>query len=349
MNLNSSSVSAKILLYSVAAVILTIGMKEIAPVLTTVIFSIFVALLFTPLVRWLKRKGIPGGLSVVLGICLLVLILLVLGGMVFREAQEFGTQLPNYQVQLTEFLSTFANYLPSYEGFSIWSIVRDIVSITVSLMASIVNGIVNAGATAGIITVTASFLLIDAANAPEKINREIGKQSGAQLRLNDFSRKLGKFIIIRTEINVIKAVVIALLLSIAGIDFAILWGVLIFLLSYIPYIGPVIAYIPPIMLALLKYGPLGTLAVIVIIFAVDSLAEKVLFPSLKGKNLQLSPAFLFLAFIYLNLVFGFGGLLLSMPLIMALKMILESFEETKWLARLMGPAEDVDDGKISSE
>ncbi|RPJ51728.1 MAG: AI-2E family transporter, partial [Methanobacteriota archaeon] len=267
-------------------------MREIAPILIVVIFSIFVALLFTPLVRWLKRKGVPGGLSVILGILLLILTILVLGVMVVREAQEFGTQLPRYQVQLTEFLSIFANYLPSDEGFSVRSIARGIVSITISLMASIVKGIVNAGATVGMIVVTASFLLIDTANAPEKVNREIGKQSETRLKLNDFSRKLGKFIIIRTEINILKAIVIALLLFIAGIDFAILWGVLIFLLSYIPYIGPVIASIPPIMLAFFKYGPLGALAVIVIVVAVDALAEKVFSQSLKGKDLQLSPAFL---------------------------------------------------------
>lgn len=57
MNMSGSSIPAKILLYSTLAVILTLGMREIAPILTTIIFSIFVALLFTPLVRWLKKKG----------------------------------------------------------------------------------------------------------------------------------------------------------------------------------------------------------------------------------------------------------------------------------------------------
>ncbi len=240
-------------------------------------------------------------------------------------------------------MDSFAKHIPSYEGFSVQSIVRGIVTITISLMVSIVNGIVNAGTTAGIVIVTAAFLLIDAANAPEKINQEIGNQSELRLRLSKFSRKLVKFIVIRAEINIITAFVIALLLFIGGIDFAILWGVLIFLLSYIPYIGLVIASIPPIVLALFKYGPLGALAVIVIIFAVDALAENVLFPSLMGKGLQLSPAFLFLALIYWNFVFGLGGVLLSIPLTIILKILLESFEETKWIARLMGPAEHIDD------
>lgn len=324
-------------------------MREIASILTTVFFSVFTALIFTPLVRWLKQKGVPGGLSVILVILLFTLIILVLGVIVVGAAIQFGSHIPIYQAQLTEFMNSLTKHIPSYEGFSIQSILRSIVSITISLMANTVNGIVNAGTTAGIIIVTAAFLLIDAANAPEKVNSEIGKQSELRLRLSEFSRKLVKFIVIRAEINLITGISIALFLFIGGIDFAILWGVLIFLLSYIPYIGLVIASIPPIMLALFKYGPLGALAVIAIIFAVDALAENVLFPSLMGKGLQLSPAFLFLALLYWNFVFGLGGVLLSIPLTIVLKILLESFEETKWMARLMGPAEDVDEGKISSE
>ena len=72
MNINSSSVPARVLFYSTFAVILTVGMREIAPILTTIFFSIFAALIFIPLVRWLKHKGIPSGLSVLLVILLFV-------------------------------------------------------------------------------------------------------------------------------------------------------------------------------------------------------------------------------------------------------------------------------------
>jgi predicted PurR-regulated permease PerM len=342
INENSYSTPAKILLYSTAAVVLTIGMKTIAPILTTVLFSIFAALIFTPLVRWLKRKGIPGGLSVLLVILLFTLIVLVLGVIVVRAAIQFGDQIPIYQNQLTEFMNSLAIYIPSYEGFSVQSIVRGIVSITVSLMVSIVNGLVNTGTTAGIIILTTAFMLIEAANVPEKVKEETENQSELQLRLSRFGRKLVTFIVIRAEINLITSVAITIIFLIGGIDYAILWGVLIFLLSYIPYIGLVIASIPPIVIALFKYGPLGALAVIVVIAVIDGIIENVLFPSLMGKGLQLSPAFLFLALIYWNFVLGGAGALLSIPLTIVLKIMLESFDETKWMARLMGPPGDLE-------
>lgn len=93
------------------------------------------------------------------------------------------------------------------------------------------------------------------------------------------------------------------------------------------------------MLALFKYGPVGALAVIVVIMIVDMVAENVVFPALAGKGLKLSPGILFLSLIYWNYVLGAAGVLLSIPLTVVLKIVFESFDETKWLAKLMGPTE----------
>ena len=130
-----------------------------------------------------------------------------------------------------------------------------------------------------------------------QINSEIEKQSKLQMRMSKFDKNLVGFLIIRTETNLITAIGIVIVFFIGGIDFAILWGVLIFLLSYIPFIGLFLASIPPAMLALFKYGPVGALAVIVMILVINMLAENVIFPSLAGKGLKLSPGILFLSLI----------------------------------------------------
>jgi AI-2 transport protein TqsA len=347
MNMNSISAPVKLLVYSTFAVVLTVGMRELAPILTTILFSIFAALILTPLVRWLKRKGLSSGLSAFLVISLFVLIVVILGLMVVAAAIEFGAQIPIYQTNLNGFITTFTHYfpsqnIPSKEELSANSVLRNIVSIMISLMSSVINGLVNAGTTVGIILLTTAFILIDIADTPEKMDEEIENKSELQTRLSIFGKKMVKFIVIRAEVNLITAVGLAIFFLIGGINFAILWGVLIFLLSYVPYIGLVIASIPPIMLALFKYGPLGALAVAVVIAVVDGLAENVLFPSLMGRGLRLSPAFLFISVLYWNFVLGVAGVLLSVPLTIILKIVFESFEETKWIARLMGPPGDLE-------
>ncbi len=348
MNINSSSVPVRLLVYSTLAVILTVGMREIAPILTTVLFSIFAALILTPLVRWLKRKGLSSGLSAFLVIFLFALIVMILGAMVVAAAIQFGEQIPIYQMNLNGLMNTLtthyfpSQYIPSTGEFSANSFLHNIVSITISLMSSVINGLVNAGTTVGIILLTTAFILIDISETPEKMDDDVENKSELQMRLRIFGKKMVKFIVIRAEVNFITASGLAIIFLIGGINFAILWGVLIFLLSYVPYIGIVIASIPPIMLALFKYGPLGALAVIVVIAIVDGLAENVLFPSLMGRGLRLSPAFLFISVLYWNFVLGVAGVLLSVPLTIILKIVFESFEETKWIARLMGPSGDME-------
>lgn len=335
-------------MYSTFAVVLTVGMREIAPILTIIFLSIFIALIFTPLVRWLKRKGIPGGLSVLLVILLFVLIVVILGMVVAKAAAQFVDKIPIYQMNLIWFMDALTNYIPSHYlpssgELSISSVSRDVASLIVAFMTSIINGLLNASATAGIVILTTAFLLIDTANTPEKISSGLENQSELQMRMSKFGKSLVGFMVIRAEINLIVATAITVVLLLGRIDFAILWGVLIFLLNYIPYLGIILATIPSAMLALFKYGPAGAIAVIVVTIIVTGLAENVVFPSLAGKGLKLSPAFLFLALIYWNYVLGTAGVLLSIPLTMVLKIILESFEETKWLARLMGPTGDVEE------
>jgi predicted PurR-regulated permease PerM len=281
-------------------------------------------------------------LSVLLVIILFILIVAILGMVAAKAAIQFGNQIPTYQTNLVGFIDTLTHYfpskyLPSQGELSLNSILRDVAAVMIALMTSIINGLVNVGATAGIIILTTAFLLMDIANTPEKISSELENQSELQMKMSKFGKSLVGFMVIRAETNLIVATAITVVLLLGGIDFAILWGVLIFLLNYIPYIGLILASIPPIMLALFKYGPAGSIAVIVVILIVDGLAENIVFPSLAGKGLKLSPAFLFLALIYWNYVLGTAGVLLSIPLTMVLKIILESFEETKWLARLMGP------------
>jgi len=86
MNINSNSVPGRILVCSTFAVILTIGLRELAPILTTIFFSIFAALIFTPLVRWLNLKGIPGGLSV-LPVILVFALIIIIPGVVVAGAE----------------------------------------------------------------------------------------------------------------------------------------------------------------------------------------------------------------------------------------------------------------------
>lgn len=338
MDEETHSIPARILIYSTAAVILTIGMQQISTILVPVFFSIFAYLIFAPLVHWLQRKGVPGAVSVGIVILLFIIVAIASGLLVLGSLLQLSTRIPNYETQLMGILEKLADYLPS-AGFSIESILRDIGAFAFGLTAGILTGVLDAGTTTGLIIITTTFLLLDAAGAPKKVQKEIENQSFLVLQVTEFGKNLINYIVIRTETNLLGGIGTAALLLIGGIDFAILWGILTFLLAYIPYIGFILAALPPMLLALFKYGVVGALAVLIGISLVNAVVENVLFPSLAGKGLKLSPSVVFLSLFYWAYVLGTAGALIAIPLTMVVKMILESFEETRWMAKLMESSE----------
>lgn len=326
---------AKILLYTTAVVILTIGMRELASVLTTIFFSIFATLIFIPLIRWLRRKGVPGGVSVVLVILAFFIIIIGIGILVVQAAIQIGGQLPDYNVQLTTIINRLSQDIPTIDPTSLQSFVQKAATSLLGFTATLLNAIVNGGTTVGLIIVTTAFLLTDAASSQEERTKQAAEQSVLGARVGEFGKDLVGFIVIRTETNLVTAIGVTIFLLLGGIDYALFWGVLIFLLSYVPYVGLFLATMPPALLALFKYGPAGAVAVILVISVVNVLAENVVFPSLAGKGLKLSPAVVFISLLYWGYVLGAAGVLLSTPLAVVVKIILDSFEETKWLSRLM--------------
>lgn len=342
INANTSSIPAKILLYSTAAVFLTLGMKAIATILVPVFYSLFAFLIFAPLVHLLQRKGVPGMVSVFLVILFFIFAFIGTATLVAGSLLQLSSLIPSYENQLTSILDNISKSLPA-AGVSVESVLRNIASFTFNLTAGILTGALNAGSTIALIIITTTFLLLDTAGAPKKVKKEVEEgQSFLVLRVTEFGRGLVNYMVIRTETNLMGGIGTAILLLIGGIDFAILWGILTFLLSYIPYLGFILAALPPMLLGLFKYGPVGALAVLVGISLVNALVENVIFPSLAGKSLKLSPSIVFLSLFYWAYVLGTAGALIAIPLTMVVKIILESFDETRWLAKLMESSESKD-------
>jgi predicted PurR-regulated permease PerM len=126
MSINRSSLPARILVYSTFVVILTVGMRELAPILIPIFFSIFAALIFTPHIRWLNSKGVSGGLIVFLVILLFAFIVAVLGVVVAGAAIQFGNQIPIYQTNLVGLIDTLTHYFPQQEDIFLNSTLRSI-------------------------------------------------------------------------------------------------------------------------------------------------------------------------------------------------------------------------------
>ena len=121
-----------------------------------------------------------------------------------------------------------------------------------------------------------------------------------------------------------------------GVDYYFLWGLLAFVLNYIPTIGSFFALLPPALLTLIQMGYIEAILVVIGFIIINTIIGNIIEPRFMGKGLGLSTLVVFLSLIFWGWVLGPIGMLLSVPLTITIKIILDSSDETRWLAVLLG-------------
>ena len=184
------------------------------------------------------------------------------------------------------------------------------------------------------------FMLLEAPQAKHKFAvafsdnpNDIGQQ---EHYLDRILNGIMSYLAVKTMMSVLTAICVWALLEVAGVQYAILWATLSFLLNYIPNIGSIIAAIPIIVQALLLNGFIIGLGVLVAIVIINVVIGSVLEPRLMGKKLGLSTLVVFLSLLFWGWLLGTVGMLLSVPLTMALKIALEAGSSTAKYALLLG-------------
>ena len=127
-----------------------------------------------------------------------------------------------------------------------------------------------------------------------------------------------------------------------GLDFPLLWGMIAFLLNYVPTIGSIIASVPAILMALVQLGVGEAVTPGLAYFGINILFGSFLEPRLLGYGVGISPLIVFTGLVIWGWILGPVGMLLSVPLTMALKMALEHNERTRWIAILIGSESDAE-------
>jgi predicted PurR-regulated permease PerM len=182
------------------------------------------------------------------------------------------------------------------------------------------------------------FVLFEAMVLPAKIRAALGDP---EADLSQGIRVVGRikaYVVIKTSTSLATGIIIGGALQLLGVDFALLWGLLAFLFNFIPNIGSIIAAIPAIILALLQAGPTGALATAVVFIVVNMVIGSLLEPKIMGERMNLSPLVVFFSLVFWGWLWGPIGMLLSVPLTMTIRIMLEGHAGTRPFAILMAGA-----------
>ncbi len=232
-------------------------------------------------------------------------------------------------------------------GISVGETLKSVINpaAAMGLVSSILKGFGNVLADSFLIILTVIFLLIEAAGLTQKflsLNKDgaIDSRDDVQTFSQVFVEKVRNYMSMKTIISMVTGLFIGIALWMIGVDYPVLWGVLAFMLNFVPNIGSIIAAVPAVMLTIVQLGISQALLVAGVYVTVNIIVGSVIEPKYMGKGLGLSTLVVFVSLVFWGWVLGPVGMLLSVPLTITLKLALDSKPETLWLGHLLGPVEE---------
>ena len=338
MNLNKEKAGYSVLVMA-AVIIILAGVKLSSVILVPFLLSLFLAIILSPVFLWLKKLGLGDVLPLIIIVLLLTFVIGFLVILVGSSVQDFTQNVPIYETKLK---TDFGNLLETINSWGINIPKEDILNLfqTDSIMRYIASTLKSFGSlvtNSFMIILTIIFMLLETSQFTHKIN-QISKNRLNQV--TEISDNIKHYILLKTFTSAATGIIITIILEITGVHYAILWGLLAFMLNFIPNIGSIIAAVPAVLMAIIQFNFTTAALVAIAYVVVNTIIGSILEPKILGKGLGLSTLIVFLSLIFWGWLLGPVGMLLSVPLTIMIKIALNSNENTKWIAIMIGSVND---------
>ncbi len=340
----------KALVTGAAVVVVIAGLKLAVDIVLPILLSIFLSIVALPLVRGLQRLRVPTGLAILVVVVVAGGSLLGITGIIAGTVRTFATDIGRYEQPFNLLLSQGLGWAHSYgvviEETEISSLLKP--SVIMGLVQDAVEGLVGVLSQVVIVVVTMTFILFEASELAQKLQVAFGTDSQPGGPLAEAGPQVQRYLLIKTLVSLVTGVLAGLLCRVIGLDFWVMWGLIAFLANYIPSIGSIVAAIPPLLLAIVQLGPEYAVVVALGYLVINVVFGNFIEPRLMGRSLGLSPLVVFLSLIFWGWVWGPVGMLLCVPMTVIVKLVLESSEDTRWVAVFLGSAREIRSARVAA-
>jgi predicted PurR-regulated permease PerM len=329
----------RLLLLAAAGVVVVWGVHLAQEVLVFFLVAAFFAMLGTPPVLWLERKGVPSAGAVLIVVGSMVAMLLVVGASVGASVNGFYTEAPAYQERLQSQARGLQVFLVAHGVRGMDKVLLGYLNpgAVMSLTANLLSGLGSALSNIVLVLLTIGFILFEASSFPVKLRAVLGDPWQVFPQFTRFVSDLERYVVIKTLVSLAVGLLVGVWLAILGVDFPVIWGFLAFLLNYVPNVGATLAAIPPVLLAFVQLGLGWAVAAAAGLLAVHLVIGNVVEMKLMGRRLHLSTLVVFLSLMFWGSLLGPVGMVLCVPLTMTVKFACENDPGTRWIAVLLGP------------
>ena len=328
------------ILLAAGVVIVLSGAKLASAIIVPFLLSLFITIILVAPIEALIKRGILPWLSLLIVVSAMLVFFAGIFIIVGTASSAFAADLPAYQSELQVLLT----------NFSAWFDARGIdVSASglksaldpgriVSFFRTFIGDIGGALSNIMLIVFTVIFILADVKLIRQKLAWHRRKHSAVEEQLGSLSDLvvlLSTYTKIKAAVSLLTGFLIWLGLSLMGIKYPVLWGLLAFLLNFIPTVGSIIAAFPVLLLALLSLDPVLLMMIVALYLGVNIVVGNFIEPIWMGEEVGLSTLFVFLSMVFWGWLFGPVGMLLSVPLTVSVKFLALRNPRTLWLSVLL--------------
>lgn len=337
--MESNRVSTASLLLIVVFII-GVVLKLARPVLFPFFLAIFLSFTLYPVLDFLTRFKIPRSVAIVFILLVTFFIVYLLGNLLYSSGKTFATEFPKYGQKINDILVSISERLPipskELEPFNLMDQLNfnNIGNMLLSTLGTFVSFLYNLF----LILIFLVFILAGRGETEAKIFRSFNREQGEtfiQIK-NNIDTQIQRYLGIKTVVSFITGLLATVVLLFFGVDFAIVFGFLTFILNYIPNIGSIIATAFPLVIAIVQFDTLWpAFWILIILGTLQMIIGNFIEPRIMGQGLGLSPLVILFSLFFWGWLWGFPGMILAVPIVAVIKIVTSNIPSLKFISILI--------------
>jgi predicted PurR-regulated permease PerM len=295
-----------------------------------------------PVVKGLDKLRVPRSISILLVVIIIAAGLYILAMVLYTSGSNILSLYPKYESRLTEVYIWIAGIfeLPYDESLTFWQNIWGQFGSTIRNFAfSFSNIFFKFISNAILVVLFIVFILLEASYLRKKLEAAFDNRSNRIYKMGqDVMAQITRYLTAKFFISLATGIITAVGLSLIGLEFAIVWGVIAFMLNFIPVLGSIVAGVSTSIFALAQFwpNPVPMILTVALILAINMVIGNFLDPKIIGEHVGISPLMILISLSIWGYIWGFAGMVLAVPMTVIIKIICENIPIMEPVSILIG-------------
>ncbi len=338
------SKSVKIFLGVLVVIAIGFILHLLQSVFKPLFIAIFLSYVFEPMINFMQRIKIPKFIAIFLVLIITFVFFYLIGIIIYSNIDTFSKEFPKYQEKFNELYLSIIGALKiphesvvNYYSEVKWDDLLQKLSIP-KVLSSSVGSFISFIANLFLVLLFTVYILLGREHIVSNIAKAFPGERSKKIYtvMENINRGIRRYFFTKTLISLGTGLSAAIILTVFGVDFAWVWGLLTFLLNFIPNIGSILATVPPILVSIFQFGGLfPTVWVALLLISIQTIWGNVLEPALMGRSLNMSPLLVIFSLIFWGFIWGPIGMILAVPISSSILIVCANIDSLKPISILI--------------